>query len=207
MRYVQLIVAATEYTEWQRPLFDLYHYGKNSPGWWGWPPTPFGYIYHHVQNCCVRSSWEGRYCIIPLFLLYLYIYSVVAAAYIDHKQESTLSTRLELSGLLRWWPGVLNPVKQRSDWLLKKNSLFLDYERWLLYEDPQNRILVYRHSRIYKNVQCRHLTFFLYRICPERLTANNKVATVLASIPASSDTVDSEGRKIKHCWMKQTEIN
>ncbi len=31
-----------------------------------------------------------------------------------------------------------------------------------------------------------------------RLTAKAKVATVLGSIPASSDTVDSEGRQIKY---------
>jgi hypothetical protein len=31
----------------------------------------------------------------------------------------------------------------------------------------------------------------------ERLTANAKVATVLGSIPASSDTVESEGRQMK----------
>ncbi len=34
----------------------------------------------------------------------------------------------------------------------------------------------------------------------ERLTANAKVATVLGSIPASSDTVESEGRQMKQCW-------
>jgi hypothetical protein len=33
----------------------------------------------------------------------------------------------------------------------------------------------------------------------ERLTANAKVATVLGSIPASSDTVESEGRQMKQC--------
>jgi hypothetical protein len=32
----------------------------------------------------------------------------------------------------------------------------------------------------------------------KRLSANAKVATVLGSIPASSDTVDSEGRQTKH---------
>jgi hypothetical protein len=35
----------------------------------------------------------------------------------------------------------------------------------------------------------------------ERLTANAVVATVLGSIPASSDTVVSEGRPMKQCWM------
>jgi hypothetical protein len=33
----------------------------------------------------------------------------------------------------------------------------------------------------------------------ERLTANAKVATVLVSIPASSDTVESEVRQMKQC--------
>jgi hypothetical protein len=33
----------------------------------------------------------------------------------------------------------------------------------------------------------------------ERLTANALVATVLGSIPASSDTVESEGRQMKQC--------
>ncbi len=33
----------------------------------------------------------------------------------------------------------------------------------------------------------------------QRLTANAEVATVLGSIPASSDTVESEGRQMKQC--------
>ncbi len=33
----------------------------------------------------------------------------------------------------------------------------------------------------------------------ERLTANAKYATVLGSIPASSDTVESEWRQMKQC--------
>ncbi len=36
----------------------------------------------------------------------------------------------------------------------------------------------------------------------ERLTANAEVATVLGSIPASSDTVESEGRQMKLCLIK-----
>jgi hypothetical protein len=35
----------------------------------------------------------------------------------------------------------------------------------------------------------------------ERLTANALVATVLGSIPASSDTVESEGRQMKQWWI------
>ncbi len=34
----------------------------------------------------------------------------------------------------------------------------------------------------------------------ERLTANAVVATALGLIPASSDTVESEGRQMKQCW-------
>ncbi len=36
----------------------------------------------------------------------------------------------------------------------------------------------------------------------EHLTANAKVATVLGSIPASSDIVESEGRQMKLCLYK-----
>ncbi len=53
-------------------------------------PIPFHYIYHHVQGCGVRYSWEGRYtpppyfyttpiCTmwIPSFRLYPHMYSVL----------------------------------------------------------------------------------------------------------------------------------
>jgi hypothetical protein len=42
----------------------FYHDGKISPGWCGWrgcTPTRFHDIYHHVQSCSVRFSWQGRY--------------------------------------------------------------------------------------------------------------------------------------------------
>ncbi len=35
----------------------------------------------------------------------------------------------------------------------------------------------------------------------ERLDVNAKVAPILGSIPAPSDTVESEGRKMKKCWI------
>ncbi len=39
----------------------------------GCTPTPFHCIYHHIQSCSVRSSWEGRYTppisTLPLYLL------------------------------------------------------------------------------------------------------------------------------------------
>ncbi len=36
----------------------------------------------------------------------------------------------------------------------------------------------------------------------ERLTTNAEVATVVGSIPASSDTVESEGRQMMQFWMQ-----
>ncbi len=33
-------------------------------------PTPFHFIYHHVQRCSVRTSWEGSYSTLLLFNLY-----------------------------------------------------------------------------------------------------------------------------------------
>jgi hypothetical protein len=36
----------------------------------------------------------------------------------------------------------------------------------------------------------------------ERLTVNTAVAIVLGSIPASSDTVESEGRQMKQCGIQ-----
>jgi hypothetical protein len=42
-------------------------------------PTPFRCIYHHVHSFSVRSSLKGRYSTLPLFLLYPYMYSVLAS--------------------------------------------------------------------------------------------------------------------------------
>ncbi len=36
----------------------------------------------------------------------------------------------------------------------------------------------------------------------KRLTANAEIAIILGSIPASSDTVKSERRQMKQCWIK-----
>ncbi len=49
----------------------FHHDEKISPAWWGCTPTSFHCIYHHVQSCSVRSSWETD--TLPLFLLYTYI--------------------------------------------------------------------------------------------------------------------------------------
>jgi hypothetical protein len=40
----------------------------------------------------------------------------------------------------------------------------------------------------------------------ERLAVDAKVATVLGSFPASSDTVESEGRQMKQCWIMYIKI-
>ncbi len=78
----------------------------------------------------------------------------------------------------------------------------------------------YKAMKTYRETQMKPLSFYLRkvsifavklwdiqnldencmrtrRVVTERLTANAKVATVLGSIPASSDTVESEGRQIK----------
>jgi hypothetical protein len=142
MRYIQLIVATTEYTEWHSNghflaniVMEKLAQAVEGMGGARPPPLTISTITYKVVVYVLADRADTR----PLFLLYPYMYSVIAPAYKDRKQqkESTLSTRVGLSGLLRWWPGVLNPVKQRSNWLLEKNSLFLDYKRWLLYEDPQ----------------------------------------------------------------------
>ncbi len=39
------------------------------------------------------------------------------------------------------------------------------------------------------------------RVVRERLAVNAKVATVMGSIPASPDTVESEGQQMKQCWV------
>ncbi len=36
----------------------------------------------------------------------------------------------------------------------------------------------------------------------ERLTVNAEVTTIPGSIPASSDTLEYEGRQMKQCWTK-----
>ncbi len=43
--------------------------------------------------------------------------------------------------------------------------------------------------------------------CIESMTANAEVATILRSISASSDTVESEGQEMKQCWIQYIEKN
>ncbi len=39
-------------------FLHTFNHDKISTDWWGWGGHS---IYHHVQSCSVRSSWEGRY--------------------------------------------------------------------------------------------------------------------------------------------------
>ncbi len=67
---------STEYSEWQRPLsgvdsimmVKLAQAGEGG----GCTPTPFHYIYPHLQSCGVRSSWKGRFTP-PISTLPLYV--------------------------------------------------------------------------------------------------------------------------------------
>jgi hypothetical protein len=63
-----------------------------------------------------------------------------------------------------------------------------------------------RSSRVWMRsrlVWVRDLAEFRWDLAEllERLAVNTKAATVLGSIPASSDTVESEGRQMKQCWI------
>jgi hypothetical protein len=53
------------HTEWQRPLSGVHSIMMEKIAKAGeggeCTPTPFHYIYHHVQSCSVLSSWVGRY--------------------------------------------------------------------------------------------------------------------------------------------------
>jgi hypothetical protein len=67
------------HTEWQRPLPGVHSIMMEKLDLAGEGGVvhahPHHHIYHHVQDCCVRSSWEDRYTV-PLFLLYPFMYSV-----------------------------------------------------------------------------------------------------------------------------------
>ncbi len=64
------------HTEWQLPISGVHSVmmekstlaGEGG----GCTPTPFHSLYHHVQSCSVRSSWEGRHTP-PISSLPLYI--------------------------------------------------------------------------------------------------------------------------------------
>ncbi len=56
----------SEYIEWQWPLSSVHFImmekiSLGSSGGGGCTLTPLHYKYHHIQNCGVRSIWEGRY--------------------------------------------------------------------------------------------------------------------------------------------------
>jgi hypothetical protein len=62
------------HTEWQRPLSGVHSIMMeklSQPGeGGGCTSTSFHYINHHVQSCSVCSSWDSRYCTLPMFHLY-----------------------------------------------------------------------------------------------------------------------------------------
>jgi hypothetical protein len=58
-----------------------------------------------------------------------------------------------------------------------------------------------RSSRVVDEIYGSRVFMTSSREWLERLTGYVKVTTVLGSIPASSDTVESEGRQKKQCLM------
>jgi hypothetical protein len=69
------------HTEWQWPLFDVHFImmakSAQPGGGEGCTPSPFHSIYHHEQGCVCAPAERAD--VLPLFLLYPYMYSVVAA--------------------------------------------------------------------------------------------------------------------------------
>jgi hypothetical protein len=60
-------------------------------------PTPFNYIYHHVQSCCVPYAPAERADTLPLFLLYPYMYHTLWC----RQYELDLSTELDITCPIR----------------------------------------------------------------------------------------------------------
>ncbi len=94
----------------------------------------FHYIYHHVQSCSVRSSWEGRYTplyfvSIPLFSLYTPIYSVLYTEYsfrlwLSFEWQADSQTPILLQYLIvpaRLFPAffILNKIGWFSYWTVQ----------------------------------------------------------------------------------------
>jgi hypothetical protein len=69
------------------------------------------------------------------------------------------------------------------------------YNEWHQLHYLQKRFFIRTFSSLY---YIFNKTFYLAKWL-ERLAVNAKVATVLGSILASSDTVESEGRQMKQC--------
>jgi hypothetical protein len=128
----------SEYIEWQWPLSGVHSIMrvKSAQAGEGSGCKPFHYIYHHVQSCGVRSSWEGR-CNPPISTLPLCVLCGCCSLYRPQTKRIYIKYPIRTIGITLLLTWLLNSVKQRSDWLLKKKSLFLDYKRWLFYEDPQ----------------------------------------------------------------------
>ncbi len=67
----------------------FHHDGKFSPAWWGWgvhaDPLSLYSIYHHVQRCKARSSWEGRYTPVEsgVIIICIYVRSLSVSFFIE----------------------------------------------------------------------------------------------------------------------------
>jgi hypothetical protein len=107
------------------------------------------------------------------------VYSADAEVYKIVMQELLFRHRTWRCSTPSTWPSACSPWAASSSYSPPSGS----YRRKQL---STGQILFYFHMR------CS-------RVARERLTASGEVATVLGSIPASSDTVGSEGRQMKQC--------
>ncbi len=111
----------TEYTEWQRPLSCVHSIMiKLAQAGEGGGDSN----YHHVQSCRVRSSWEGRYGTLPLFLLYIYILCDTHSGYlfglIRKRQLFTFSLKVYNIYSTLWCAG--SPSLSCSCWVRPVSS-------------------------------------------------------------------------------------
>ncbi len=122
---------------------------------------------------------------------------------INHQSESTRHLHL-IACFTKPWCFHIGQVQT-----LRMNLIFS--EKYILLITVYSSSYMYVHCTEYKHsgwdpAKCRwDIAKWL-----ESLAVNAKVATVLGSIPAFSDTVESEGRQMKQCWityMKQTQKN
>ncbi len=89
----------------------------------GCTPTPFHYIYHHVQSCGVYAPAE-RADTLPLFLLYFFMYSVITHTKNVHKHLFTDETyRFSPDNIHR----CLNVLSMRTEGVSK---VFLGILKW-----------------------------------------------------------------------------
>jgi hypothetical protein len=101
------------------------------------------------------------------------------------------------------------------NWIITINTVNLYSKLREIYPPDKGQPLLCNVLMFTKSVACH--VFYIYIFCShtvqvfwdlaewlERLAdgVNAKFQTVMCSIPASSDTVESEGRQMKQCWIK-----